>query len=461
MEKGFRAPIVCVLGHVDHGKTTLLDAIRKTNIALREVGGITQKIGASVVDIGSNKKITFIDTPGHATFSKMRSRGAKVADIAVLVVDASDGVKPQTIEALQIIKKEELPFIVAMTKIDLPAVNIEGTKGRLEKEGVIFEGRGGATPLVLVSAKEGKGIKELLETITLLAEIHDVKGNPKAVLESVVIESSKENRGVVASVIVRNGTLKVGDEIKTENVKGRVRALFNDLGKSVKEVYPGEPAQVLGFEEVPSVGGKIDIGTLQGENNEVREKIQPAKEGEIPIFIKAKDAGALEALEGSLPEKIIVIQKGVGDINESDILSAKSAGASVFAYGVSLSGSVSKLAETEGVVIEKFEIIYELLERLEEILRKGEVEIMGKAEILASFPFNQKKIAGCKVVSGRIAVKDRLVLLRGEKELGKVRALSIKKQKEELAEVKQGEEFGILFEPQLDFLKGDVLVSVG
>jgi len=461
MEKGFRAPIVCVLGHVDHGKTTLLDVIRKTNVALREVGGITQGIGASVVSTNKDKKITFIDTPGHATFSKMRSRGANVADIAVLVVDASDGVKPQTVEALKIIKQEQLPFIVAMTKIDLPAVNIEGTKGQLEKEGVTFEGRGGSTPLVLVSAKEGKGINELLETITLTAEIHDIKGDPLAPLESVVIESSKENRGVVGTVIVRNGTLKVGDVIKTENAKGKVRALFNGLGKSVKEVFPGEPAKVLGFEEIPSVGGKVFSGTLEGDNLFVREKIQEIKEGDIPILIKAKDAGALEALEGSLPNGIKAILKGVGDVNESDILSAKSADARVFAYGVSLSGSVSKLAETEGVTIEKFVIIYELIERLEEILKKGEVEILGKAEILASFPFNQKKIAGCKVITGKIALKDNLLIVRGDKELGKVRAVSIKKQKEEISQVKQGEEFGLLFEPQLDFLKGDVLLSIG
>lgn len=460
MKKGTRPPIVCVLGHVDHGKTTLLDVIRKTNVASREAGGITQGIGASVVTTKDGEKITFIDTPGHAAFSNMRSRGAKVADIAILVVDASDGVKPQTTEAVQLIKSARIPFIVAITKIDLPAANIEGTKGQLEKEGILFEGRGGDTPVVPLCAKEGKGIEELLGTISLVSEMHEIKADPGAPLEGVIIEGSKEVRGMVATIIVRNGTLKVGENINADGIFCKVRALFDYQGKSVKEIYPGEPTQILGFSEIPHIGSKVVSGVGQGISETARLLPTEVAEGELAIFLKAKDAGSLEALVASVPDKVKIIASGVGDVNESDILAAKAANARIFSFGAAVPGGVRKLAETEGVGLEKFEIIYEIIERLSEILKKGELVILGKAQILAVFPFNQKKIAGAKMVSGKISLKDNLILIRDEKEIGKARAITIRKQKEEVSEVKGGEEFGILFEPQLDFTKGDVLVSV-
>ncbi|OGM15878.1 hypothetical protein A2V56_05265 [Candidatus Woesebacteria bacterium RBG_19FT_COMBO_42_9] len=459
MEKSARAPIVCVLGHVDHGKTTLLDAIRTTNVASKEAGGITQGIGASVVTTKKGS-ITFIDTPGHAAFSNMRSRGAKVADIAILVVDATAGVKPQTSEAIQLIKSANIPFVVAITKIDLPSANIEEVKGQLTKEGILFEGRGGDTPVVAVSAKESKGLSELLETINLVAEVSGVKGERNSPLEAVVIESSKDKRGTVASIVVRAGRIKVGDQISAEAISGKVRALFNDKLESVREVGPGEPGQVLGFEEVPPVGASVRIGEVTQDLKVQPQKQAEVAEGEIPILIKTKDKGSIEAIEGVLPSLYKVINKGVGDVNESDVLAAKAASARIFVFGSKVTSSSAKLAETEGVVIEKFEIIYELIERLEEILKKGEVEIFGKAEIVATFPFNNKKVAGCKVVSGRIKIKDHLKLFRGDKDIGKVRVISMKKQKEEVTEVGAGEEFGVIFEPQLDFSKGDVLVSV-
>ena len=469
MEKNIRAPIVTVLGHVDHGKTSLLDAIRKTNVATKEVGGITQSIGASKIELqkdsftsAAGKGITFIDTPGHAAFSKMRGRGAEVADIAVLVVAADDGVKPQTKEALELIKEAKIPFIVAITKTDLPSKNIEGARGQLEKEGVLFEGRGGDTPVVSVSAKEEKGIKELLETIAVVAEVHEIKGDPGGDLEAVVIESSKDKRGTFANMVVRNGTLRIGNLIQAENVGCKIRAIFDSRGVSVKEVLPGEPAQILGFEEIPPVGAKVtNKGSLAGGGvkNEV-QKVDKLSEGQIAVILKARSGGSLEALVASLPPNIVVIGGGVGDVNESDVLSAKASNAWIFAFESNVPAGVLKLAKMEGVHIERFEIIYELFQRLEELLKKGQVEVLGKAQVITSFPFNNKKIAGCKVTSGRIVKTDNLILARGEKEIGKVKAISMKKQKTEITEAKGGEEFGIIFEPQLDFEVGDVLISV-
>lgn len=452
-----------VLGHVDHGKTSLLDAIRKTSVALKEAGGITQSTGASVVTTKEGKKITFIDTPGHAAFSEMRSRGAKVADIAILVVSADDGVKPQTKEALQLIKEAQIPVIVAITKIDLPSADIEGAKGQLEKEGLLLESRGGDTPIVSVSAKEGKGIDELLETISLMAEVHEIKGTPNGKLEAVVIESSKDKRGAFANVIVRNGTLKAGEVIQVENVKSKVRALFNFKGESVREILPGEPAQVIGFEEIPPVGTRLTkegIGQTTLAPKDVEKKLGKIKEGEIAVVIKARSVGSLEALLGSLPPSIVVIDSGVGDVIGSDVLAAKSSNAWIFAFEADVSSNVVKLAESEGVHIEKFEVIYKLLERLGELLKKGQVEILGKAEILAVFPFNNKKVAGCKVFEGKISKNDNIIITRGEKEIGTAKAVSMKRQKNELTEAKAGEEFGVIFEPRLDFEIGDVLVSV-
>lgn len=465
MENTNRPPIVVILGHVDHGKTTLLDAIRKTNVALREAGGITQGIGASIVKTKEGKKITFIDTPGHAAFTKMRSRGAMVADIAVLIVDASDGVKPQTLESLEIIKKSNLPFLVGITKVDLPAANPEGVLGQLEKEMVFFEGRGGDTPYLKLSAKNGQGIDELLETISLLAEVKEIHANPENPLEAVVIETVKDKKGLLASVVVRDGTLKVGETVYSDKLETKVRNLIDFTGKTVKEILPGEPGQILGFETLPPVGAVVSTNKdlNLSEKNEIKKKDTYRKiaKDEIPVLLKTQNSGAMEALQAALPPKVIVVDASVGEVLESDVLMAKSTGARIFVFESKVENNILKLAEAEDVKVERFEIIYELLDRLNELLKKGLVEILGQAEIVASFPFDGKKVAGCKVVSGKISKSNTLILKRGAKEIGKVKVLSLKKQKTEINEVKQGEEFGVLFEPQLDFAQGDMLVSVG
>lgn len=466
MEKP-RQPIVTVLGHVDHGKTTLLDVIRKTSVAQKETGGITQGIGASTITTKEGKKITFIDTPGHAAFAKMRSRGAKLADIAILVVAADDGVKPQTKEAIDYIKKAEIPFIVAITKIDISSASIESVKGQIEKEGVLFEGRGGDIPLVLLSSKENKGINELLEMIILVSEVNEVKADEKADLEAVVIETSKDARGLLVAVVVRNGTLSVRDEISTDEISCRVKGLFNKEGKPIKKVFPGEPVLILGFKELPLIGSKVRFAAegkeskTLGEGKTLGVKPLSVKEGQMAAIFKAKSAGALEALLANLPTDAIAISSGVGPINESDVFFAKSAGAEyIFGFEVKTPLSVKKLAETEGVKIEFFDIIYKLFERLEEIIKEGRSEILGKAEVIASFPFNNKKVAGCKVVSGKIGIKDMVILMRKEKEIGETRVVSLRKEKKAIQEAKEGEEFGAILSPQLDFEKGDMLVSV-
>jgi len=327
-----RQPIVVVLGHVDHGKTTLLDAIRKTSVASGEAGGITQAIGASVIETKDSKKITFIDTPGHAAFTKMRGRGAKVADIAVLVVAQDDGVQPQTKEALQIITDAKIPFVVAGTKADVAGTNSEVLKGQLEKIGVYFEGRGGDTPFVSVSAKTGSGMEELLETLSLMADVLGLKGDSSGGLEGVVIESGKDKMGSSATVVVRNGSIKVGDTFFAEGAECKVRSVFDDKGNSVKTAGPGEPARVFGFTDVPPVGAIVS-GQPTEPTEIVSEKkrnvfdLRRLKDDETPLIIKADNAGSLEAILAAIPPKIVVVGSGVGDVTSSDILDAKTGSA--------------------------------------------------------------------------------------------------------------------------------------
>lgn len=454
-----RQPIVVVLGHVDHGKTSLLDALRKTSVFEKEVGGITQSIGASVVTTKDNKKITFIDTPGHAAFSAMRSRGSKLADIALLIIDGSDGVKPQTREAIDHIKKVNIPYIVVVTKIDLPSASVEVCLVELEKEGILFEGKGGQTPFIGVSAKKSEGLNELIDLIILLSEVNEIEGDSEAELEAVVIETSVDKGGNMASVVVRNGKLFLGKEIYADDSLCKIKALFDDKNKSVKEILPGEPCKILGFNLVPSVGTILTNEKVEKEDIE-KKLASKIDKNKIPLYLKANNAGSLEALINSIPLDFTIIESSVGDVNESDVLNAKANNAAIFVFESKVPTSVKKLAEMDKVKIERFEIIYELLEKLKEIVESGLLEILGKAEIVASFPFNDKKIAGCKVLSGRIEKTKDIRLFRDNKDLGKIKVISIKKQKQEVPGVSQGEEFGIFFTPQLDFQTGDMVVSV-
>lgn len=460
-----RAPVVVVLGHVDHGKTTLLDYIRRTRIAQKEAGGITQGIGASVVTTKEGKNITFIDTPGHATFSNMRSQGAKIADIAILVVAADDGVKPQTREALEHILACNIPFVVAATKMDLPGVTSQLVKSQLEKEGVLFEGSGGEVPLIEVSAKVGSGIDNVLEMITLLADLKGISGNAPGPLEAVIFEVGKDKRGATASVIVKNGSLKVGDYVITQDAKAKVRALFDYLGKPTPQVLPGEPCLILGFDNPPLLGSNLwheNQSHALSEKPEQRQVLQKTDDtSALKVILKAKTSGSLDAIIKNIPTTCHIVSSSVGDVNESDIFLAKVARARIFTFEINVPQTMLKLAQTEGIDLESFDIVYKLFERITEILKKDEIKILGKAKIVAIFPFENKKVAGCKVVQGMLSLGQSLTLLKGDKEVGKVKVLSIKKQKTEVPSVKEGEECGILFVPQLDFEVNDVLISVG
>ena len=455
-----RPPIVVVLGHVDHGKTTLLDVIRQTSVAAKEVGGITQKVGASIVTTKGGKKITFIDTPGHAAFFGMRQRGSKVADLAVLVVAADAGIQVQTKEALEHIQKVNLPFIVALTKVDLPSADSQQVLSQLEKEGLLLEKRGGNVPWVEVSAKDGRGIEELLEVITLLAEVQEIKADSQGLLEAVVLETQKSKGGCMVNIVVRNGKLTVGGTIYTSGVSCKIKNLIGQEGIK-KEALPGEVVQVLGFSSPPAVGEAVFEQPMEVvvPTIEISRRIKVAAD-EIGIILKAANAGALEAVTVNLPDKVIVINSGVGDVFESDVLQAKASGACIIVFEAKTASQVKKLAEAEGVEIHSFKIIYELFDFLKKILKKGEVEILGKAEIIADFPFNKKRIAGCKLIVGKIRKTDCLILERGGRELAKIKAVSLKKQKQEVIEVGPGEEFGLLFTPQLDFTMGDVILAI-
>jgi len=463
-----RPPIVAVLGHVDHGKTSLISKIYEKDLTKKEFGGISQHIGAYQISF-KGKKITFIDTPGHVAFSKMRSRGAKVADLAILVVAADEGVKPQTLESLKHIQEANIPFLVAANKIDLPNINLDWLKGNLAENGILVEGWGGNVVFVPVSAKTGKGIDELLEMILLLWEMEEVKSDPEGELEAVVIESKLDpKKGPVATVLIRNGSLKVGEEIRTEEVGGRIRAMIDDKGRNVNIAYPGEAVEVLGFSKVPLVGSKIIRGPLEEKlpSSSKPKTFEKNKEEEkkIKIILKADTQGTLEAILGSLSQEIKVILSGVGNINESDVLLAKTSGAQIIGFNVKASGAVEKLAETEKVEIKTYNIIYELLEDLEARVLKLleptiDEEVLGQAKIIAEFIVKNQRVAGCKVEEGEIEKDFPLHLKREGKIIAECQIASMKIGKEDTKKVKKGEEFGVILNCPVDFKVGDVLIS--
>lgn len=455
-----RPPIVAVLGHVDHGKTSLLDSIRESNIASREAGGITQSIGASTVRTKEGKEITFIDTPGHAAFSQMRSRGSKIADIAVLVVAADDGPKPQTVESWEIIQSAKIPCIVVFTKIDLPSASIDEAYPKLEKLGIYFEGRGGQIPHVGVSSKNKQGINDLIEMILLVSEVSEIKTDPGGPLEAVVIETTKDKRGLMSSVVVRNGTLNAGQEVWVDGQSTKIKGIFDANAKPIKQVLSGFAGAVLGFSVLPVVGSVLtSISQPKQQSVSTIKKTRSSGEAKFSIFVKTKTAGSLEALIASIPADVYVSGSGVGDVTESDVLFAKSTHSKIFLFEAKAGGQILRLAETEGVEIENFDIIYKLIERLDEIVRLGEVKIAGSAQIIAIFPYENRKVAGSKIISGSLKLGDKVKITRNDKLLGVAKIISMRKQKTTVSEAKQGEELGIIFEPQFAFEVADMIIS--
>lgn len=479
-----RPPIVAVLGHVDHGKTSLLDTIRKANVASREHGGITQHIGAYQITV-DGKPITFIDTPGHEAFAKMRSRGANVADIVLLVVAADDSVKPQTKESITQIKDAGVSMIVVINKIDLPGAIVDKVKQDLARAGVQVEGFGGDVPVTLVSAKAKTGIKELLDLILLVSQMKELKGDTTAPFEGIVIETRVDKgKGMVASVIVKNGTLRTGTTLY-EGVKiiARIRAMFDEFGKPVKEALPARPVEVLGFTSLPSVGAVLlDVPKTQtaqtgtpsprpaasfGADN-LPDWLKPVAEQEkekLNIVLKGDTAGSLEAIIASLSDRIKIVSSGVGDIGEADILLARGSRAFVVGFNVKCPPRVAKLAQTEKVVFRIYTIIYELLDELSEVV-SGMKEVLtqerelGAGTIIAEFPYEKTRIAGTRVTQGRLARGDTVKIVRTETEVARAKIKSIRKGKEEATKAEEGVECGVLFDKKVDFELQDAIIAV-
>ena len=471
-------PVVTILGHVDHGKTTLLDHIRQTHVAEKEAGGITQHISAYQVE-ADDKKITFIDTPGHEAFSKMRERGAKVTDLVILVVAADDGVMPQTKESIAHIKAAQVPFVVAINKMDLPGANVERVKKQLAEEGVLVEGYGGDVVAVPISAKTGQGVAELLEMISLVAELSEIKKDTKGNFEGVVIESYLDKfRGPLATAIVKKGILRVGDVVFGNTTSGKIRSIGGSTGESKKEASVSEPIEIIGLEKVPEVGDILSVKPKgkEEEEQEAKDK-EPAdwfaatKASEIRLVLKADTYGSLEAISNSIEsfkskdQEVKFIHRETGDISDNDVLLASASRAVIIGFNVKVPSSVEKIAQEEGVNIRTYSLIYELLEELQEGLSalseaKRKKEILGQAEILTTFGSDEGKIAGCKVTSGRINREDSLTLIRNEKILSSTKIKSMKHKLSDINEAKEDMEFGVIFEKNVNFAEGDIIQAL-
>ena len=464
------------MGHIDHGKTTLLDKIRQTKVQLRESGGITQHIGAYQVSFktkeGDSETVTFIDTPGHAAFAKMRARGAKVTDLVLLIVAADDGVKTQTKESIDHIKSAGVPFIVVINKIDAPNASVDVVKGQLAEIGLVPEDYGGKITTIPVSAKTGEGIEELLEMIVLMGKLENLSADPDGDLEAVVIESCLDcKKGALATVLVKNGTLKVGDDIWVEDQKIRVKALFDDSKKPIKQAGPSFPVEVLGFKQSPAVGTLISCRSYLKEKKEARPVVEPQpfdifaeKKKEIPLVIKADVEGTLEAIMVNISNEVKVIDSGVGDVSDSDVFLAQSSGAQIFSFRAKVSAQIEKMASDSGVVIKKYDIIYDLFDEIEgQTLKlmdeKIDQEILGKAKIVSELEFDGKKVAGCKVIEGNIYKREKAYIMRDKEILGDVRITSLKHHREDIVSAGKDQEFGAVLNPNLDIKPGDILVS--
>ena len=479
-----RPPVAVILGHVDHGKSSILEAIKGLKILEKESGGITQHIGAYEVE-HSGKKITFVDTPGHEAFSSMRSRGARVADIAVLVVAADEGVKPQTEEAMEHIKKAGVPMVVAINKIDKPEANPERVTQQLAEKEIYLESLGGKVPSCLVSAKEKRGLEDLLEMILLIAEMEDLKADFSALASGIVVESHLDSlKGPTATLIVESGTLKKQDFIATKSCCGKIKAMEDSQGKQVNEVFPSMPVLVYGFEKIPFVGEKFQVcSSLSSAKSliETREKKVPLKkenlnQEKVNIILKADFFGSLEAIEGMLQEipqervSLNIVKSEVGDVNESDIKMAKSAQAEIIGFKIKAKSGIIQLAERDKVSISLFDVVYEIVERTRKMMEQAinpriERTDLGKAKVLALFLQSKKnQILGCKILQGEARKNCKVEVLRVNPEIneeevvGKGKVINLRKGEKETDKLLQGEECGILYEGNIKVQENDILL---
>jgi translation initiation factor IF-2 len=468
-----RPPVVVVMGHVDHGKTTLLDYVRKTSVAAREAGGITQSIGAYEIE-HKGRKITFIDTPGHEAFSKMRSAGAEVADLAIVVVAADDGVKPQTKEAIEVLKKTETPFVVAINKIDKPEANIEKVKSELLAHGAALEGYGGNISYHGISAKTGEGVSDLLDLVLLASDIENLSYNPAAEASGVILETKVDRRrGMETIAIVKDGVLRAGDAIGAGGVRGKVKILENFLGTRVQTLEPSAPAVIIGLEKLPRVGEKFFAApneeSVEKRVGKVPENLQQSgtqriegDETKIFLILKASDAGSLAALATlikGLPsaERISIPRESVGDINDGDVKLAIATRATVIGFKTRVDQAARNLAERNKVHIITSEIVYDLSKAVEEFLAAPEkTDIAGELKILAVF--NQEKqdkqVVGGKVLRGTTRNKAPFEVMRNEGVVGRGRILNLQEQKKDAPQVNEGSEAGLL-------VNADTLINVG
>jgi translation initiation factor IF-2 len=490
-----RPPVVTVMGHVDHGKTSILDAIRQAKVAAGEAGGITQRVGAYQVE-KNGRPITFIDTPGHEAFTAMRARGASITDVAILVVAADDGVMPQTQEAIQHIKAAGVPMIVALNKIDKDNANPDKVKQELSEKGVMIEEYGGETPLVMVSAKEKKGLDDLLEMILLVTEIADLHANADKPAAGTIIDAHLERgRGPVATVLVQTGTLRVGDIILIGNIFGKVRALLDEDGKRIEDVTPGQPAVVTGLPDVPNAGDVFQV--MESERaaramadsrlvadrraavaaapkqrlEDLYAQMQQADVKDLNLVLKADSHGSAEALKSSITRiqdpkvRIRVVFEGVGNVGESDVNLASASEAMVIAFNVKVDERAVEAAERLKVEIRKYDVVYHLTEDIERAI-KGMYEptfrqvYEGKAEI--KVPIKVPKIgfiAGSQVVEGKITRNSIGKVFRGKEQIAETKISSLRRFKDDVKEVAQGYECGIELDDFQGFQEGDVIES--
>lgn len=488
-----RPPVVTVMGHVDHGKTSILDAIRKEKVTSTEAGGITQHIGAYTVEI-NGEKITFLDTPGHEAFTTMRARGAQVTDIVILVVAADDGIMPQTVEAINHCKAAEVPIIVAINKIDKPAANIDRVKQELTEHNLIPEDWGGDVVTVPVSAHTKEGLDSLLEMITLTAEVEELKADPERKAKGTVIEAKLDKgRGPVASLLVQNGTLKVGDSIIVGNTYGRIRAMFDDKGKNIKSAGPSIPVEILGLSEVPAAGDRFNVvkdektarnmadkrkeklraERIQSSNRvsleDLYNQIQEGKVKELDVIVKADVQGSVEAVTQSLEKlstdsvKVRVIHGAVGAISETDVTLSAASNAIIIGFNVRPSNNASVLAEKEGVTVRTYRVIYDALDDIKAAM-VGMLEpeyreaVLGSAEVRAVYKISSiGTIAGCYVLNGKITRDSSVRIIRDGIVIFETEISSLKRFKDDAKEVAKGYECGLSVEKFNDIKEGDII----
>lgn len=486
-----RPPVVTVMGHVDHGKTSLLDCIRNTHVSAHEAGGITQHIGAYQVNC-KGKKIVFLDTPGHEAFTAMRARGAQITDIAILVVAADDGVMPQTVEAINHAKSANVPIIVAINKIDKPGANPDHVKQELMEHGLVPEEYGGDTIMVPVSAKKQMGIDDLLENVLLVAEVEELKANPNREARGVIVEAKLDKgRGTVATVLVQNGTLRIGDSVVCGVTYGKVRAMIDDRGNSVKKAGPSVPVEILGLNDVPEAGDVLAVleekqarsiaeaRVERQRNNLIKSKkvslddlfnqIQDGEIKDLNIVVKADVQGSVEALCASLLKlnkndevRVSIVHSGVGAVNETDVMLASASNAIVIAFNVRPDANASKAADAESVDIRTYRVIYDALNDVKDAMSgmlkpKYKEVVQGKVEIRQVMKFSKALVAGSYVLEGKICNNSKIRIIRDNVEIFDGEIDSLRRFKDEVKEVKEGYECGISIVGFRDFREGDII----